>query len=98
MLDIFSASMVLHDIPKARIMEIRGTPSFVYLRFHGPKGDYRDSYTDDYLNTISWEIRQWVSEGRDVYAYFNNTIGNAFENALTLQKMVGDGRTAKIEK
>ena len=33
-------------------------------------------------------IRQWLNAGKDVYAYFNNTMGSAFENALTLQSLM----------
>ena len=88
LLDEFSATMVLHDIPKARLTEYAGNASFVYLRFHGPKGDYRGSYDDKILKTKSEEIQQWLSEGKDVYAYFNNTAGNAYENAFTLKSML----------
>ena len=88
MLNEFGATMVLHDIPKARLVEYHGEPSFVYLRFHGPKGDYRGSYEDKVLKEKSEEIRQWASEGKDVYVYFNNTAGNAYENAFALKNML----------
>ena len=29
-----------------------------------------------------------LERGKDVYVYFNNTMGNAFENAITLKQMV----------
>ena len=88
MLDEYAATMVLHDIPKARLTESKGNASFVYLRFHGPKGDYRGSYEESVLREKAEEIRQWQSEGKDVYAYFNNTAGNAYENAVTLKSML----------
>jgi uncharacterized protein YecE (DUF72 family) len=88
LLDEYGAAMVLHDIPKARIWELRGKARFVYLRFHGPKGDYRDSYSPQFLQDKAAEIKEWLQEGRDVYAYFNNTIGSAFENALSLKAML----------
>jgi uncharacterized protein YecE (DUF72 family) len=87
LLDEYSASMVLHDIPKAKNFELNKTADFVYLRFHGPKGDYRGSYTDEFLKEKSKEIDAWQKEGKDVYAYFNNTIGEAFQNALTLKTL-----------
>jgi uncharacterized protein YecE (DUF72 family) len=67
---------------------MRGKANFVYIRFHGPKGDYRDSYTGNFLNGMATEIRKWTMEGKDVYAYFNNTIGSAFDNAMILKSML----------
>jgi uncharacterized protein YecE (DUF72 family) len=88
LLNEYSATMVLHDIPKAKIFDFRGKAAFVYIRFHGPKGDYRDSYTDNFLRTRAEDIKQWLIEGKDVYVYFNNTIGSAFENALSLKALL----------
>ena len=34
------------------------------------------------------EIRKWLDHGKDVYVYFNNTIGDASRNLQTLRKMV----------
>lgn len=82
------ATMVLHDMPKARIWEMNTKARFINLRFHGPTGDYKDSYTDSFLKSKATEIKEWVAAGKDVYAYFNNTIGSAFENALTLKGML----------
>ncbi|MEJ7589534.1 MAG: DUF72 domain-containing protein, partial [Ferruginibacter sp.] len=58
---------------------------FIYLRFHGPAGDYRGSYDTDFLRDQYERIMDWQANGKDVYAYFNNTIGSAFENAMSLQ-------------
>lgn len=88
MLDEFSATLVMHDIPKARLTQYAGNSSFVYLRFHGPKGDYRGSYDDHILRDKAAEIREWILNGKEVYAYFNNTAGNAYENAFTLKSML----------
>jgi uncharacterized protein YecE (DUF72 family) len=85
LLNGFDATMVLHDIPKAKMFEVCGSAAFVYIRFHGPKGDYRDSYTDSFLNQKAIQIREWLNEGKDVYVYFNNTIGSAYENAIHLK-------------
>jgi len=88
LLDESGAAMVIHDHPKARIWEVQGKASFVYMRFHGPNGDYRDSYTDSFLKSKAAEIKEWLTAGKDVYAYFNNTIGSAFDNAISLKKML----------
>jgi uncharacterized protein YecE (DUF72 family) len=88
MLDEYNASLVLHDIPKSMILENKTKAGFVYMRFHGVKGDYRDSYTDGFLKEKASQVKGWLKEGKDVYAYFNNTIGNAYANAHTLKKML----------
>ena len=87
LLDEYSAGVVLQDHPKAKLSELKGKASFVYIRFHGPSGDYRDSYSSEYLHKWAKEIKDWIKSGKDVYVYFNNTIGNAFENARTLQQL-----------
>ena len=88
-LDEYNASMVLHDMPKCLPPGINKNASFIYLRFHGEKGDYRGSYSDQYLMNKAREIRGWLHQGKDVYAYFNNTIGDATTNLQTLKGLVG---------
>jgi uncharacterized protein YecE (DUF72 family) len=53
-------------------------------------GDYRGSYTDNFLLEIARLIVLAESSGPTVYAYFNNTMGQAVHNALTLQGMYGE--------
>ena len=91
MLDEFGAAMVLQDIPKCRMMDCKGNADFVYLRFHGEKGDYRGSYSNEYLLEKATEINNWLKAGKDVFAYFNNTMGEAFLNARYLQQLVNPG-------
>lgn len=88
LLNEFNAAMVIHDIPASKITEHLTASDFVYLRFHGPKGDYRDSYSPAFLSEQARQIKLWMKGGKDVYAYFNNTIGDAFENARLLYKLV----------
>ena len=88
MLDAFGVSMVLHDMPKALPDGLNQKAPFVYLRFHGEKGDYRGSYDDNFLQEKARQIKTWLAEGRDVYAYFNNTMGAAAANLATLISMV----------
>jgi len=88
MMDQFRASIVLHDIPKGRNSQVNKNAPFIFIRFHGPAGDYRGSYSKEVLKAYAVKIRSWLKEGKDVYAYFNNTIGNAFDNAKELQKLV----------
>lgn len=88
LLNEFDAMMVLHDIPKSKVSEVYGKADFIYQRFHGPKGDYRDSYSDQFLKDRATEIKKWSEQGKDVYIYFNNTIGSAYENAVCLNKLL----------
>jgi len=88
MLDEYDASLVLHDMPKSKVLENKNKANFVYMRFHGLKGDYRGSYTDGFLKEKASQIKGWLKEGKDVYAYFNNTIGSAYDNAHTLKMML----------
>jgi len=88
LLEEYNAAMVLHDFAKAKNFNLLGKAGFVYIRFHGPKGNYRESYPDQFLKSKASEIRAWLVEGKDVYAYFNNTIGSAFDNAISLKAMI----------
>lgn len=88
LMDEYNASIVLHDIPKASNTQINKSASFVYLRFHGPTGDYRGNYSNETLKEYAVRIKDFLRNGKDVYAYFNNTMGSAFENARALQKMM----------
>ncbi len=88
LLDSIDASMVLHDIPKSKKLDANDKSEFIYFRFHGTKGDYRGSYSDEFLQQQADKINSCLNEGKDVYVYFNNTMGSAFENALSLKKML----------
>ncbi|OSZ77100.1 hypothetical protein CAP36_11830 [Chitinophagaceae bacterium IBVUCB2] len=85
LLNEYNGTMVLHDFSKAKISSFPGEAGFVYLRFHGPTGNYRDSYSNKALDEKVLLIQEYLAAGKDVYAYFNNTAGNAFENAKYLQ-------------
>jgi uncharacterized protein YecE (DUF72 family) len=88
MADEYACSIVLHDIPKSANRRLNKKAAFAYLRFHGPIGDYRGGYSDDYLQQQAEQITSWRKEGKDVYVYFNNTIGDAIKNVMTLNNMV----------
>lgn len=88
LLDEFNAAMVLHDHPKARNFEHKTKADFIYLRYHGPQGNYRDSYPPAFLKGQAQLIKEWRSKVKDVFVYFNNTIGDAFHNALDLKKLL----------
>jgi uncharacterized protein YecE (DUF72 family) len=88
LLEHSQASMVLQDIPKSAAPIVLTSSAFVYVRFHGPTGNYRGSYTDAFLQEYTEYIHDWLNSGRQVYIYFNNTAGSAFENARTLRKFL----------
>lgn len=88
MLDGYQASLVLHDMPASALSSLHTKADVVYLRFHGIKGDYKGSYDPGLLQQYAVQIKQWLQCGKEVYAYFNNTIGSAFENAQHLRKLV----------
>jgi uncharacterized protein YecE (DUF72 family) len=71
---------------------LRATADFVYLRLHGPDGNYLygGSYSDADLRGWADRIREWTTSGRSVYAYFNNDGGgHAVRNAATLKAFTG---------
>lgn len=86
--DEYDASIVLHDIPRSRNMQVNKHAGFIYLRFHGPAGDYRGAYSDDHLQQHAGLIRSWLNSGKNVYVYFNNTIGDAIQNLMTLNRLL----------
>lgn len=88
MLDKYQASQVIHDMPGSKTPIDYEPKQLAYLRFHGPTGKYNGSYSDEFIQHYAEQIKQWSSQGKDIYVYFNNTIGDALQNAQTLQQLV----------
>jgi uncharacterized protein YecE (DUF72 family) len=88
LLDDHTMGMVIQDKPPAATPMLDSELLFLYLRFHGPGGSYRGSYEDEVLYEYAGYIREWLSEGKSVYTYFNNTMGNAIANLFTLKGIV----------
>ena len=84
----YNAALVIQDIPKSGTPMVNHEAEFMYLRFHGPTGNYRDSYSEDFLNEYSIYINDWLEQGKKVYVYFNNTAGDAWNNLQTLNKLI----------
>lgn len=80
---------VLHDIQASATPLNYASGKSAYLRFHGPGGKYRGSYTDDILQEYASYISEWLDERKKVFVYFNNTIGDAIVNLATLNQMMG---------
>lgn len=83
-------SIVLHDKGNAASPFTETDDPFVYLRFHGPNGDYRGSYDEHLLNEYAYYIKDWLVSGKKVYTYFNNTVGGAFNDLTTLHGILKD--------
>jgi uncharacterized protein YecE (DUF72 family) len=81
-------TMVIHDLPASVAPQEPLRLDFVYLRFHGPNGGYRGSYPDGFLTEYAQYIRQWLTDGKKIYAYFNNTMGAAVYNLATLNRLL----------
>lgn len=67
---------------------LRATTDFVYVRLHGPTDQhlYGGSYSDESMRWWADRTREWLAQGRDVYAYFNNDWdGHAVRNAQVLR-------------
>ena len=87
LLEHFNATCVLHDI-KPFTSELLTNSKTIYIRFHGTEKNYRGSYSHELLADYSSKIKQWLQEGRFVYAYFNNTLGPVAQNLITLNNLV----------
>jgi uncharacterized protein YecE (DUF72 family) len=74
------------------------TADWVYMRFHGParSGRIGGVYTSQALTAQARRIAAYLSQGLDVFAYFNNDEkGHAVRNALDLRRYVDNAiRTA----
>jgi uncharacterized protein YecE (DUF72 family) len=90
MLESKNCSIVLHDKAEAQsIFDDLGS-STVYLRFHGPDGNYRGEYDDGFLAEYAGYIKDWLVDGKDVFIYFNNTMGAALQNLITLRNYISN--------
>ncbi|HET6252639.1 MAG TPA: DUF72 domain-containing protein [Puia sp.] len=87
----YHATRVLHDMPASAIEELPAdhpTIPFIYLRFHGPAGDYKGGYPATILAAWADRINLWLSEEKAVYVYFNNTIGDALVDLARLRALL----------
>lgn len=64
------------------------TAGFVYLRFHGPK-EFAGSLYGEKLEEWVPKIKSWVSQGLDIFIYFNNDQqAYAIRDVLLLKSLV----------
>ena len=86
----YGATLVEHDLPNSVTPPVQATDDFTYMRFHGPEGGYRGSYNETTLARYAARIADGIKNGRDMYVYFNNTMGDAIGNLQTVNKKVKD--------
>ena len=84
----YNSTIVIHDKSRASFPTVPLECNTMYIRFHGPSGDYRGSYDDVFLHEYATYICEWLIEGKLVFVYFNNTMGQAFDNLKTLNAYV----------
>lgn len=81
-----------HDAPAP--WEI--TAEHVYIRGHGPTGQYHGRYRPKTLEKWATSIRNWKRRGRDVYCYFDNDVKSAApKDARRLIELVKCGNAAQ---
>ena len=68
------------------------TASYIYIRGHGPGGDYRENYPTDTLRVWARRIRGWRRQGKAVFVYFDNDHKSAAPaDARRLLELLGRG-------
>lgn len=82
----YNASLVFHDMPQSKTPLDHTATDIIYLRLHGPYGDYKGSYSEDVIRSYAQWLHQWHTTGKTLFVYFNNTIGDAYNNARLLQQ------------
>lgn len=86
-LEKHNAALCLHDmLPDHPDLH---TADWVYLRYHGPNGDYTGQYSSKAIEGIARKIDNCHDSGLDVFCFFNNDQhGYAVENALDLKQLL----------
>jgi uncharacterized protein YecE (DUF72 family) len=65
------------------------TAPHIYLRFHGPGDLYASKYTTVSLRAYARKCNRWLSEGHNLWIFFNNDVhGYALENARKLKELI----------
>jgi uncharacterized protein YecE (DUF72 family) len=86
----YRAALVVADSNRYPLAPLEPAAGFVYVRFHGPGKLFASNYSDNQLKEWAGHIKDWLSDRRDVYVYFNNDFhGYAIDNARTLAGYIG---------
>jgi uncharacterized protein YecE (DUF72 family) len=70
------------------------TTNWIYLRFHGNRDG--SPYSHQFLSAQARRVHQWLRQGLDVFAYFNNDAGGkAVTDALDLKRYLHKSATGE---
>jgi len=65
------------------------TADFIYIRGHGPSGQYKDRYSSQTLRKWAADLLKWRRRGFDAYIYFDNDQKSAAPaDALSLKQRI----------
>ncbi len=96
LLKSYGMHVVVHDKDTRGMRLQYADTKIIYMRLHGPDGDYRGSYSDSVLKEYSIYINSWIAEEKVVYVYFNNTIGSALANLNTLTEYITASKASSL--
>jgi uncharacterized protein YecE (DUF72 family) len=88
LLDRYKATLVLHDMPHSSPspeLSIMLESPYRYFRFHGPSGQYTGCYSHQFIDKYVQSVKALKAQGKEIFVYFNNTIGSALQNAQYMQ-------------
>jgi uncharacterized protein YecE (DUF72 family) len=81
----YQVALCIHDLIQDHPQRV--TADWVYLRFHGVNNSGK--YSPSTLRVQAQQIKQYLVQGKDVFAYFNNDAhGYAVQNAIALKHLV----------
>lgn len=67
------------------------TAKDIFIRFHGPESLYSSSYSDETLQEYALKFGEWIKQGHEVWAFFNNDVGgHALRNGAKLKELVAE--------
>ena len=85
----YGAALCMHDMFENHPRII--TTDWTYLRFHGNR--YQGNYSLEHLSAWAKTVADYLADGLDVFAYFNNDVGgHAVHNAADLKRLVAERR------
>ncbi|MDZ7829268.1 MAG: DUF72 domain-containing protein [Halofilum sp. (in: g-proteobacteria)] len=84
-LENHGAALCIHDMIERHPRRL--TAGWTYLRYHGDH--YAGSYSSQFLGAEAKRIVEWLDNGIDVHAFFNNDEdAHAPDNACTLRRLI----------
>lgn len=82
-----NSAAVMHDMKGSEHDQYDMSGNFIYMRYHGSGGKYKGSYDQATLQSLFKETKEHSTHGKDIYIFFNNTLGDADKNALSLKNL-----------